>query len=472
MEYIKYSSKNTGHYINIINSQTEGLISTFLSHIQFSIQYISTAVYLFFAMFLSWKFTLMSIVAGVIIMFFLRILIASTKNFSRKTSRETGELAKLLIQVLQTFKYLKSTGSIDSLKKKSIKSMNNLASFRFKLSLANSLMTAINEPLTVLLLVIILLVQLLIYHQSIIPLIVTLLLLNRAMNAIIALQSAWQKMMNNIGGLEMTVNEFKEVKVYEEISRETNISSLGQGIEFHNVSFSYTQNLVLKNINMHIPQNSTVALVGESGSGKSTLVDLITLLLKPNKGYITINGVPHTNLNFHDWRRHIGFVTQESVIFDDTISNNISLWSTNPMNDKNFNKTIRDAAEQAYIKSFIENLPEQYNTIVGDRGVKLSGGQRQRICIARELFKKPQLLILDEATSALDTESEKYIQKSIDDLKGKMTVVIIAHRLSTIKSADFICVLAKGEIVESGTYKELISYSNGKFRNMVELQTL
>ncbi|MEX0770576.1 MAG: ATP-binding cassette domain-containing protein, partial [Balneolaceae bacterium] len=159
-------------------------------------------------------------------------------------------------------------------------------------------------------------------------------------------------------------------------------------------------------------------------------------------------------------------------IFDDTIANNICLWKGDYEKDESVRQRIHEAAKRAYATPFIKKLPDLYHTMIGDRGVRLSGGQRQRLFIARELYKNPNLLILDEATSALDTESERFIQKSIDALKGSMTVVIIAHRLSTIKNADYIYVLDDGKVIEQGTYEDLVQDGNTRFRQMVEMQSL
>jgi subfamily B ATP-binding cassette protein MsbA len=228
----------------------------------------------------------------------------------------------------------------------------------------------------------------------------------------------------------------------------------------------------LKGIDINVPVDTTVALVGESGAGKSTLVDMLTLLLKPQHGEVRIDGVSHPEIDVASWRSQIGYVSQETVVFDDTIANNISLWQGEIEGNPALRERVIDAAEQAYADHFIRDLPDGYQTVVGDRGVRLSGGQRQRLFVARELFKQPNLLLLDEATSALDTESERYIQKSIDALRGEVTVVIIAHRLSTIKNVDYVYMLDEGRVIEEGTYQELRQRKESAFREMVEMQAL
>jgi ABC-type multidrug transport system fused ATPase/permease subunit len=215
-----------------------------------------------------------------------------------------------------------------------------------------------------------------------------------------------------------------------------------------------------------------VALVGESGAGKSTLVDMMSLLLPPRTGEIRIDGVPHDEIDLTSWRDQIGYVSQETVVFDDTVANNISLWQGDIEEDPALRERVYHAAERAHAHHFIQDLPNGYQTVVGDRGVRLSGGQRQRLFVARELFKQPNLLLLDEATSDLDTASEQHIQRSIDALQGEVTVVIIAHRLSTVKNADRVYVLDEGRVIEEGSYHELRAREDGEFREMVEMQSL
>jgi ABC-type multidrug transport system fused ATPase/permease subunit len=274
--------------------------------------------------------------------------------------------------------------------------------------------------------------------------------------------------------MEMVVDEFDDVLAHQESSGTTEIDSLNRGIAFNKVCFTYGQDEedVLYDINIEIPVNQTVALVGESGAGKSTLVDMLTLMLRPRAGAVTIDGVPGREVDLASWRSQIGYVSQETVVFDDTIANNIHLWEGDVDTDTALRERVIDAAKRAHAHHFIQDLPDGYNTMVGDRGVRLSGGQRQRLFVARELFKQPNLLILDEATSDLDTASEQHIQSSIDALQGEVTVVIIAHRLSTVKNADRVYVLEEGRVVEEGSYEELRMRENGQFREMVEMQSI
>jgi ABC-type multidrug transport system fused ATPase/permease subunit len=472
MEYIFYASKNTGHFLNVINAQVNRFLKAFTALIGFSTQIITIGGYLLFAFFLSWPFTLTALACGFLILILFRVLSELSKRLSRSVSRESTVLQKFLVQMIHALKYLTSTASTKTLEDKAQASIAVLTRLQFKLGLASTFTMAVSEPIAVVFLSMLLLFQIMILHQPLGPIFIALILFYRAIFTVITVQGTWQKVMTNIGGFEMVREEFSAVEKHREVSGITKIKHLNQGIRFDHVSFAYDQETVLHDINISIPMNSTVAIVGESGAGKSTMVDLITLLLKPKTGRMIIDGVPHDQLDYQDWRRNIGFVTQETVVFDDTIANNISLWTCDVEKDDTCKYRVEEAARQAYCYLFINALFHGYQTIVGDRGIKLSGGQRQRLFMARELFKQPRLLILDEATSSLDTESERYIQKSIDELKGKMTVVIIAHRLSTIKNADYIYVLDHGRIIEEGRYNELVCRENSRFGKMVAMQRL
>jgi len=252
------------------------------------------------------------------------------------------------------------------------------------------------------------------------------------------------------------------------------VPPLAQGISLRSVYFSYSPEIgdVLKDISLDIPLCTSIALIGESGAGKSTIGDLLTLMLKPQKGQVFIDGIPADKIHLADWRRQIGYVSQETVVFDDTIASNICMWEGDITKDHLLKERVREAAQQAHIAQFIETLPNRYQTLVGDRGLRLSGGQRQRLFIARELFRKPSLLILDEATSSLDTESETFIQQSIDALKGRITVVIIAHRLSTIRNVDHVYIFDNGRLVEHGPYQQLRDAADSRFGKLVAMQTL
>jgi len=242
------------------------------------------------------------------------------------------------------------------------------------------------------------------------------------------------------------------------------LGSFNDSIELRNVSFAYEDTVILKNINLTIKKGKTVALVGSSGAGKSTLADLVPRFHDATGGEVLIDGVNIKDYSLASVRQHISIVTQEPILFNDTIANNISLGSPNATKEE-----IITAATVANAHKFIVQKEEGYDTNIGDRGSKLSGGERQRLTIARAVLKNPPILILDEATSSLDTESERLVQDAINNMMQNRTSIVIAHRLSTIRHADEIIVLQKGEIVERGTHEELIALE-GFYKKLVNMQ--
>ncbi|MFL6468896.1 MAG: ABC transporter ATP-binding protein, partial [Pyrinomonadaceae bacterium] len=244
------------------------------------------------------------------------------------------------------------------------------------------------------------------------------------------------------------------------------LKPLEHSIELHNVSFKYgkSNKKILKSIDLVIPKGTTVALVGESGGGKSSLTKLIQRLYDPVTGTILWDGIDLRDTAISSLRKQIALVSQETVLFNDTVRYNITYGDPNASEG-----AIIAAAQTAFADEFIAELPNGYDTIVGERGVFLSGGQRQRIAIARAVLKNSPVLILDEATSALDTESESLVQKALANLMQNKTSIVIAHRLSTIRRADKIVVMEKGEIVEAGTHAELIAL-NRRYRKLYEMQ--
>ncbi len=252
----------------------------------------------------------------------------------------------------------------------------------------------------------------------------------------------------------------------EDVRDAVDIKSLEKEIIFDKISFSYDQTLVLEDFSLKIKKGQTVALVGPSGSGKTTLANLLNRFYDIDKGSLTLDGTPLDVVKKKSLYGLTGMVTQDSILFNDSVRNNIALG-----NSKASLKQIKEAAKIANATEFIEKLEKGYDSIIGEGGNKLSGGQKQRLSIARAILKDPDILILDEATSALDTGSEKMVQDALENLIKNRTSLVIAHRLSTIQKADLIVVLNHGKIVETGTHKELLA-KKAVYKNLVELQTL
>jgi subfamily B ATP-binding cassette protein MsbA len=474
MKYSYYASRDTGHFINVMNNQINVMLKAFSALMQMCSQFVLGITYITLAFLVTWSFGIMAVFLGIVMFIAFRSLNSYVGELSLKTSIETGNQSKLMIQYLHAFKYLISTNQSIDLESKFGDSLKKLTSYEMKRGILQMFTQSIREPFAVVTICAILFVQLVYLDQPLAPLIVSIMLFYRGLNSIHTIQKDWQGTLDRAGGVRMVSEEYK--------SQEINISDDGSDIcpkfkdiiEFSNVSFSYDEanEEALTKINMKFPFKKSIALVGKSGSGKSTIVDLITLIIKPTKGSLTIDGNCAENIKLSSWRSQIGYVSQDTVIFDDTIANNICMWEGDPNNDLDLMKRIKTAAKQAYIANFIDTLSDGYNTQVGDRGIRLSGGQLQRLFIARELFRKPNILILDEATSALDSESEEYIKQSVDSLKGKVTVIMIAHRLSTIKDVDYLYVLDNGEVIEEGHYQELSTQLDSKLAGMINKQIL
>ena len=252
----------------------------------------------------------------------------------------------------------------------------------------------------------------------------------------------------------------------KEIPHPIVLKDFEESLEFKNVSFSYGNKAILQNINLKIEKGKTIALVGSSGAGKSTLADLIPRFHDAVEGEILIDGTDIKKYSLKSLRNQMGIVTQEPILFNDTIANNIALGMDHVSEEQ-----IMNAAKIANAHNFIVTKENGYNTSVGETGNKLSGGEKQRLTIARAVLKNPPILILDEATSSLDTESEKLVQDAINNLMHNRTSVVIAHRLSTIRHADEIIVLQKGKIVERGTHEMLIALE-GFYKRLVSMQAV
>jgi ATP-binding cassette, subfamily B, bacterial MsbA len=264
--------------------------------------------------------------------------------------------------------------------------------------------------------------------------------------------------VDRINEILMAENRIKDPK------NPLNKPEFSEGVRYKNVSFSYEETLVLKNINLDIHFGKTIALVGQSGSGKTTMADLLPRFYDIQNGEILIDGINIRNMRLNDLRSLIGYVNQSPILFNDSFANNIRFGA------ENVNKEdIIQAAKIAHAHDFIMEYENGYDTNIGDGGGKLSGGQRQRISIARAILKNPPIMILDEATSALDTESEKLVQQALENLMKNRTSIVIAHRLSTVKNADLICVMSQGEIVEQGKHDELLSL-NGIYTKLYNMQ--
>ena len=426
-------------------------------------------VYIIFALKLAGLLTGIIFIVGVCILLLLRRMVNKSQSKGQEITATTQDLYSSILQHLDGMKTIKSYGMQE----------NNINIFSNQTkSVAQNYLDSIKSYVDVKLLfdvgTVIVLATMVLFLIEIVKLpTASLFLLIYLFVMMIpqfsAIQRSYQYFINmlpaydNVNNLEKDCLKNSELK--ESIGNQIEFNN---AITFKNVTFSYdTKNFLMKNLDMNIPFGKTTAVVGPSGAGKSTIADLVMGLIQPNEGKINIDNVPFTKNIVGDWRHQIGYVAQETFLFNETIKFNLLL--SKPKARK---EDIVEALKLASAYEFVSKLTKGVDTIIGDRGVKLSGGERQRLALARALLRKPSLLILDEATSNLDSKNEKRILEAIDDLHGETTILIIAHRLSTIKNADYIYLLNEGKIIESGTWAVLLTNEAGLFKDICETQNV
>ncbi|MGK5092507.1 ABC transporter ATP-binding protein [Deltaproteobacteria bacterium TL4] len=467
LDYRQYIQHHTGFFTNLVTSEIIRTVSALHAFTQVITFGINVLIYLAVTFTIQPQFTTFAILAGFMVIFLLRSFSRLSREYSRRITEESGLLQQLLIQVLHAFKYLSATNRFESVLSRLIESICAYSQLEFRTTMLGKTLEALTEPIAVVCVSLVLFYHVDVQNQPIAPILVAMVLLQRIMNSLMMVNSQWQGFSAQIGGVEIVFNTESKIDEMKERYGASPFEALTQGIVLNQVSFSYGDKKILSQLNITIPKHKTVALVGESGAGKSTLVDLITGILSPTEGTLWVDNIDLREINTLMYRQKIGYVTQEGIIFNDTVEHNISLWA---QDDEGLAQKILRVGQQTHCDEFVSKMEQGYASPLGDRGVKLSGGQKQRITIARELFKEPEILILDEATSALDAETEKFIQQSIDELKGQLTVIIIAHRISTIKNSDYIYVLDQGNVLEEGTFNELKAQKHSKFHKMCEMQ--
>lgn len=416
----------------------------------------------------NWQFAILVGIGGLASNFVYKRINSLTKKSARKLSRHGNTFNDILIQTIQNFKYLKATDRIYNYKKYLISEINKFEKTQFEISNLNSLAASLREPITITVIATMMVVQMKLLGGHFATVIVSLLFFYRALTNLVSMQGNWNQFLSNAAGLDAITELKHDFRPYqEEINRNIRPLQINE-IELNHISVRYNKNDILKDINLQIPNKSTLALIGESGAGKSTLANVICGLVKPTSGELLYNHRLVSVDEIHAYRQRIGYISQEPVIFSDTVYNNITFWSSkNKENLERFHQVLK----LVHLEEFIQDLENGIDTYLGSNGVLISGGQKQRISIARELYKDVDMLIMDEATSALDSETEKIIQENIEKLHGKYTMIIIAHRLSTVKNADNIYLMKKGEIISQGSFMELYQTSK-EFKQMVDLQEI
>ena len=453
MKYSYYTNTNIGYLNNIITIETGRTVGGFKNYLEVIVSITFISVYVFSSFIINMHITLLVLGICICMLAALRFMSRISRRLSILISEANAQVQSLLIQTIYNFKYLKATNSFTNLYHQLYKKIDENKHYKFKSGLFAAIPISIIEPATVLFLSGLIFYQINYAGRTMSEILVLMFFFYKAFSRIFGFQSIWQKFNASLGGVEVVEKATKELALNKEQLGSFKVKQFEDTLELKEINFRYGSRQVLFDINIVIPKNKSIGIVGESGAGKTTLFDIITGLITPQSGTVRIDERNYSELDLLTLRKIIGYVTQEPVVFNDTISNNISFWKSDH-NEGICRERIEKAAKLANCHSFIDKT-NGYETIIGDKGIKLSGGQCQRIAIARELFKEPEIMIFDEATSALDSESERFIQESILGMRGKRTIVIIAHRLSTIRSCDYIYVLSKGRIVEKGTFESL-----------------
>lgn len=465
-----FSEKRKGDIIARISSDVNEVQTSFLSILELIVKEPLTIIFAIFAMFLtSVKLTIFVFLFIPISGFIISAIGKRLKKHSENVQREQGIFLSTVEETLGGLKVIKGFNSEASFVSKFSQSTSRFFKFSNKLTHRQNLASPTSEFLGIVTIAI-----LLWYGGSMVLIEQT--LSGGAFIGFMALAYQILTPAKEISKASYSVRRGNAAaeRVLEIIEAKSPLEDKPNAIikdRFHenillqNVSFGYENELVLKHFTITVPKGKSVALVGQSGSGKSTIANLVTRFYDVNEGSIKIDGVDIRDMTQHSLRDLMGLVTQDSILFNDSIKNNILLGKESATDDD-----IIEALKIANAWEFVKDLPKGIETNIGDSGNKLSGGQKQRLSIARAVLKNPPIMILDEATSALDTESERFVQIALENMMKNRTSIVIAHRLSTIQNADEIIVMQKGEIAEQGTHNQLIA-KNGFYKKLVDMQS-
>lgn len=456
-QWLFFSKNPSAHFSHALTNEIERVSMGTGQFLTLIASIFVLAVYIIFAMKLSGTIAGIIFIIGVVLLLILKKKSQSSHTKGKDLTNTTKNLYSITNQHLDGMKTIKSFNmekrNIETFSKvsngvarKYMETIKSYADVRFLFDVGS---------VVILSFIVFFVVE--IMKISTAELLILLFLFIRIIPRFSTIQRSYQYFMNMLPAFVNVINLKRECSEFSEKELESGEIVFEKEIQFQNVSFSYQDTLNIKNLNLKINKKQTTALVGLSGAGKSTTADLVMGLLRPDQGQISIDGVELKN--FSSWRNQIGYVAQETFLFNDTIRNNLLL-ARNDASEKELNDVVEISSAD-----FVFDLPDGLDTVIGDRGVRLSGGEKQRLALARALLRRPSLLIMDEATSNLDSKNEKKILDSIDKLHGDLTILMIAHRFSTIESADTIYFMENGHIVEEGTWEEF-NEKKGRFKDL------
>jgi subfamily B ATP-binding cassette protein MsbA len=465
-----YSEKRKGDTMSRISTDVLEIQHSFLSILELIIREPLTIVFTITSMFIiSVKLSLFVLIFIPVSGFVISLIGKSLKRNSNKVQKEQGHFLSIVDETLSGLKVIKGFNAERIFSTKFEDSTKRFYNYSNKLLNKQNLAGPTSEFLGISVIAALLWYggQMVLNEKTLDPslFLVYMGLAYQILTPAKAISKASYSIKRGNAAAERVMDILHTDSTLEDVSDATNKTSFDKDIKLKKINFKYEDEYVLKNFSISVPKGKTVALVGQSGSGKSTIANLVTRFYDVNDGYIEIDGTNIKTITKHSLRNLIGLVTQDSILFNDSIKNNIILGKDNARD----NEVIK-ALEIANAWEFVKDLPNGINTNIGDSGNKLSGGQKQRLSIARAVLKNPPIMILDEATSALDTESERLVQVALENMMKNRTSIVIAHRLSTIQNADKIIVMQKGEIVEQGKHQELLG-KKGVYSNLVDMQS-
>ncbi len=466
-----YSEKKRGDIVARISSDVQELDNSFLSIFELIVKDPLMVLFTLISMFLiSPKLSLFVIIFIPICGFVISVVGKSLRRKSLKVQKEQGQFISLVDETLSGMKILKIFNAEKKFFKKFTDSTNRFYKFSNSVLNRKNLASPLSEFLGISSIAGVLWFGgIMVLKENSLDASAFIVYLGLAYNILTpakSLSRATYKVKKASAAAERIFHIIDNETMVVEDKNAQNIESFSSGIEINNITFSYEDEIVVDGLNLKIPKGKSFALVGQSGSGKSTLANLICRFYDVNSGSINVDGINIKNLKKDALRNLIGLVTQDSILFNDSIKNNLLIAKPEATNEE-----IIECLKIANAWEFVSKMPEQIDSNIGDSGNKLSGGQKQRLSIARAVLKNPPILVLDEATSALDSESEKLVQNALENLMKNKTSLVIAHRLSTIQKADKIIVLEKGKIIESGVHKELMK-NDGIYSNLVKMQSI
>jgi len=458
-----------GNIVSTLTAQVQRgsmAISVFLQQISTGLVIM---MYVLVLMVLDWRLALMAVSAIAIISWLVKGAVTRSRALGAETARRNNETYSVIGERILAIRLIKMLGQEPSETSKVREVVRLLAEAQVRIAIFSGVIEVTIDPLLMFTVFAIIYVGSQYLHADLATLGLFLFILLRLNQKAKDFNSSRQALSALIDSLITVRDVIDRAKASRQIrGGKTKFTGVRDSIRFENVSFSYadeTEELVLKGVDLEIPCRSQTAIVGRSGAGKSTLVDLIPRLRDATDGRILFDGRPIQDFELRSLRRSIGFMTQDAVLFDDTIYNNLVYG----LDREPSQEEVEFALEAGYCSQFVYDLPNGLETRVGDRGLRLSGGQRQRLALARVFLQDPDILILDEPTSALDSESEEYIQKALESMRHRKTLLVIAHRLSTVQRSDQIVVLDYGVIVERGAHRDLLA-AEGAYQRLFDLQ--